>query len=150
MGSCLCTFTVDEFCVNTEQLRQSVKSLWLTYYRDNRSWLTRLGVWVDCGGQRRPSSGFILGVLSTLEPQLTHLLPLIVDLSNNPDRIVMALGLNFNPDEELKLLGDADDDPNSPRYLPAANELNLPLADRPSRLYAKVDESCWGADGERE
>lgn len=30
------------------------------------------------------------------------MLPLIVDLSSNPDRIVVALGLNFNPDDLLK------------------------------------------------
>jgi hypothetical protein len=32
------------------------------------------------------------------------MLPLIVALSNDPDQIVAALGLNFNPDEELKSL----------------------------------------------
>jgi hypothetical protein len=88
--------------VNIEHLRKSLRAQWLTYYRDNRSWLTHLGVWVTCEGERRPSSSFILGTLSTLEPQLIQLLPLIVDLSSNPDRIVIALGLNFNPDDELK------------------------------------------------
>ena len=88
--------------MNIEHLRKSLKAQWLTYYRENRSWLTHLGVWVTCEGERRPSSSFILGTLSTLEPQLIQLLPLIVDLSSNPDRIVIALGLNFNPDEELK------------------------------------------------
>jgi hypothetical protein len=90
--------------VNIQQLRQSLKIQWLNYYRDNRDWLTRVGVWVTCEGERRPSSSFILATLSVLEPQLTQLLPLIVDLSSNPDRIVIALGLNFNPDEELKAL----------------------------------------------
>jgi len=60
--------------VNTEQLRQSLKARWLNYYEENREWLTRLGVWVDCEGERRPSSGFILATLSVLEPNLTHLL----------------------------------------------------------------------------
>jgi hypothetical protein len=32
------------------------------------------------------------------------MLPFIVALSNDPDQIVAALGLNFNPDEELKSL----------------------------------------------
>jgi hypothetical protein len=88
--------------VNIEHLRKTLKAQWLTYYRENRDWLTRLGVWVTCEGERRPSSSFILGTLSILEPQLIQLLPLIVDLSSNPDRIVIALGLNFNPDEELE------------------------------------------------
>lgn len=90
--------------MNIQQLRQSLKIQWLNYYRDNRDWLTRVGVWVTCEGERRPSSSFILATLSVLEPQLTQLLPLIVDLSSNPDRIVIALGLNFNPDEEWKTL----------------------------------------------
>lgn len=90
--------------MNIQQLRQSLKVLWLNYYREHRDWLTRIGVWVTCEGKRRPSSSFILATLSVLEPKLTQLLPLIVDLSSNPDRIVIALGLNFNPDEELESL----------------------------------------------
>jgi hypothetical protein len=88
--------------VDTEHLRASLKDRWLDYYRSNRSWLTRLGVWVTCEGERRPSSSFILATLAILEPKLHEMLPLIVDLSSNPDRIVVALGLNFNPDDLLK------------------------------------------------
>ena len=90
--------------VNIQQLRQSLKVQWLNYYREHRDWLIRIGVWVTCEGKRRPSSSFILATLSVLEPKLTQLLPLVVDLSSNPDRIVTALGLNFNPDEELEAL----------------------------------------------
>ncbi|HEY9626320.1 MAG TPA: DUF5331 domain-containing protein [Coleofasciculaceae cyanobacterium] len=93
--------------MNIEHLRRSLKVQWLDYYRENRVWLTRLGVWVNCEGNRRPSSSFILATLSVLEPQLTQMLPLVVDLSSNPDRIVMALGLNFNPDEELTAIEQA-------------------------------------------
>jgi len=92
--------------MNIDHLRRSLKAQWLNYYRENRVWLTRLGVWVNCEGNRRPSSSFILATLSVLEPQLTQMLPLVVDLSSNPDRIVMALGLNFNPDEELTTMGE--------------------------------------------
>lgn len=136
--------------VNTEQLRQSLKHQWLTYYRDNRPWLTRLGVWVDCAGKRRPSSGFILGVLSSLDPQLPQMLPLIVDLSNNPDRIVMALGLNFNPDEELKAF-EANGNGGEARLLPAG-EAPLTLTDpnNPNRAYSRVDETCRGAGRDSE
>jgi hypothetical protein len=90
--------------VNTEQLRQTVKTKWLDYYRDNRHWLAKLAVWGNYKGQRRPSSSFILATLSVLEPQLPFLFPVIVDLSNDPDRIVSALGLNFNPETELEAL----------------------------------------------
>jgi hypothetical protein len=88
--------------VNSKQLRRSLKIKWLIYYRDNREWIDKLGIWITCDGQRRPSSGFILGALSSLEPNLNNLLPLVVDLSSNPDRIISALGLNISPDEELR------------------------------------------------
>jgi hypothetical protein len=87
--------------MNTASLRTVLKAKWLTYYRDNRQWITRLRVWGTYEEKRRPSSSFILGALSAQEPELMQLLPLIVDLNNNPDRIVAALGLDFNPEDEL-------------------------------------------------
>jgi hypothetical protein len=100
--------------MNIEHLRRALKSEWLTYYRTNRDWIIKLGVWVNCQGQRRPSSSFILGALSSLEPQLTQLLPLVVDLNCNPDRIVIALGLNFNPEDELAALEELEVSPTRP------------------------------------
>ena len=88
--------------MNIQHLRHSLKVKWLLYYRQNRQWLVKLRIWGTYDGQRRPSSSFILASLSNLEPQLIQMLPFIVDLSNNPDQIVAALGLNFNPDAELK------------------------------------------------
>ena len=84
------------------QLRQSLKLMWLNYYRENRDWLVKLGVWVSYEGERRPSASFILATLSVLEPRLTQLMPIVVDLNSNPDRVIKALGLNFTPDDELK------------------------------------------------
>lgn len=140
--------------MNIEQLRRSVKDKWLSYYEENRQWLIRLGVWVNCDGQRRPSSSFILATLSVLEPQLTQLLPLIVDLSSNPDRIVMALGLNFNPDEQLEAIAQARQANGSEglvKMLPAGNQgLNLPTVKKAADLYSKLDESCQGSRGSRE
>ena len=88
--------------MDIQHLRHSLKVKWLLYYRQNRPWLVRLQIWGTYDGQRRPSSSFILATLSNLEPQLTQMFPFIVALSNNPDQIVAALGLNFNPDMELK------------------------------------------------
>jgi Family of unknown function (DUF5331) len=133
--------------VNIEQFRQSLKAQWLDYYRTNRHWLTRVGVWVSCEGQRRPSSSFILATLSVLEPQLTHLLPLIVDLSSNPDRIVIALGLNFNPDEALEALGKGEDAiaEKNPKMLPGGiPEVDFLTQKSP---VAVADESCEGVRG---
>lgn len=92
--------------MNIEQLRHSLKLKWLRYYQQNRSWLVKLQVWGTENGKRCPASSLILGTVSSLEPELTELLPLIVDLNSNPDQIVFALGLNFDPDEELKLMSD--------------------------------------------
>lgn len=111
--------------MNTEHLRQSLKSLWLGYYRENRDWLVKLGVWVNCEGQRRPASSFILATLTLLEPDLLNLLPLIVDLSSNPDRIVIALGLNFNPDDALD---DLEAAAPPVKYLPSSTPVDFPSA----------------------
>lgn len=144
--------------MNTEQLRQSLKHKWLNYYAENRYWIARLQVWVDCDGKRRPSSGFILATLSVLEPQLNHLLPLIVDLSSNPDRIVAALGLNFNPDEYLEKLqksqqkaAPVDSEPaqsitksKTVKLLPASSsEILSPLEPSPKQA-SRIDETCQG------
>jgi Family of unknown function (DUF5331) len=115
--------------MNIEHLRKTLKAQWLNYYRENRSWLTRLGMWVNCEGKRRPSSSFILGTLATLEPELVQILPLVVDLSSNPDRIILALGLNFNPDEELAAIAELDRAPSrslAASSLPAAKVAALP------------------------
>lgn len=143
--------------MNVQQLRRSAKNQWLSYYQANRHWLARLGVWVNCDGQRRPSSSFILATLSVLEPELTQMLPLIVDLSSNPDRIIMALGLNFNPDAELEAMAKtgrklpkpepAGKLPEAPvKQLPAATqEVALPNPRPEVNLHARMDESCQGA-----
>lgn len=92
--------------MNIEQLRHTLKVKWLCYYQQNRSWLVKLQVWGTENGKRCPKSSFILATVSSLEPELTELLPFLVALNNNPDCIASALGLNFDPDEELKLMSD--------------------------------------------
>jgi Family of unknown function (DUF5331) len=126
--------------VNIEHLRQSLKEKWLGYYQENRLWLNRLGVWVNCEGQRRPSSSFILSALSILEPELTTLLPLVVDLNSNPDRIVIALGLNFNPEEEIKHFAKVKAALEDVKLLPAGSK-SYPIAPR----TLKRDEDCEGS-----
>jgi hypothetical protein len=152
--------------VNTQRFRQSVKSQWLNYYIKNRHWIVCLRIWVNCDGQRRPSASFILAALSVLEPDLNQMLPLIVDLSCNPDRIVAALGLNFNPDEHPEVMkriqanriqepenqefSEVEDSINrSIKMLSAGSaELNLPSASPPKQA-AKIDEACTGKDFDR-
>ncbi len=141
--------------MNIEQFRKAVKEQWLSYYAENRVWLTRLRIWVNCDGQRRPSSSFILATLSILEPELNQLLPLIVDLSSNPDKIVAALGLNFNPDEDPSMQqrlqtvatnGKAATN-GKVKLLPAAPQtepISTVASPQISSLLSKMDEACQG------
>ncbi|MFM6727556.1 MAG: DUF5331 domain-containing protein, partial [Dolichospermum sp.] len=83
--------------MDIEHLCQSLKIKWLSYYEQNRSWLVKMRIWKDYDGIRRPSSGYIIATLSILESELKKILPFILDLNNNPDQIIAALGLHFNP-----------------------------------------------------
>jgi len=95
------------FMMNIQQLRHSLKLKWVSYYDNNRSWLEKMRVWGTYDGQRRPCSSFILATVSVLEPQLEEIFPFILELNNDPDQIVAALGLNFNPEEHLDLVESA-------------------------------------------
>ncbi|MEH2290950.1 DUF5331 domain-containing protein [Nostoc sp.] len=90
--------------MNIQQLRQSLKQKWLIYYKQNISWLVKMRIWATYDGLRRPLSGFILATLSVLEPQFDEILSFMLELNNDPDQIVAVLGLNFNPDRELRLI----------------------------------------------
>ncbi|MEM9770580.1 MAG: DUF5331 domain-containing protein [Cyanobacteria bacterium P01_D01_bin.73] len=92
--------------MNLEQLRHNLRQLWLTYYRDNRHWLSQMEVWITYKDQRRPCSSFILATVTVLNPELTQLLPLLADLNPDPDQMVEALGLNFNPERFLGTLSE--------------------------------------------
>ncbi len=94
--------------MNIKQLRESLKIKWVKYYHQNRSWLEKMRIWGTYDGFRRPSSGFMLATLSALEPKLDEIFAFILELNNNPDEIIAALGLNFNPEEQLHLIEDLD------------------------------------------
>jgi len=99
--------------MNIKQLRESLKIKWVRYYHQNRPWLAKMRIWGTYDGYRRPSSGFILATLSVLEPKLDEIFPFILELNNNPDQIIAALGLNFNPDEQLDLIQNIDNHLNN-------------------------------------
>lgn len=155
--------------MDIQQLRQSLKVKWLLYYRRNRPWMTKLRIWGTYDGQRRPSSSFILATLTNLEPQLVQMFPFIVALSNHPDQIVAALGLNFNPEVELKSLSEATNiaeinsnsnavvynspivqtngnsqNGSAPKLPVASQEVRVAPSNRVSNIASWVDESCQG------
>ncbi|MBW4604993.1 MAG: DUF5331 domain-containing protein [Calothrix sp. FI2-JRJ7] len=95
--------------MNIQELRQSLKQKWLYYYQENCHWLEKMQIWAVFDGERRPLSSFVLATVSILEPNLVDILPLLVDLNTNPDDMIAALGLNFNPENELKKLNNDND-----------------------------------------
>lgn len=161
--------------MNIQKLRHGLKVKWLLYYRQHRPWITKLRVWGTYDGKRRPASSFILAALTHAEPELVQMLPFIVNLSNNPDQIVAALGLNFNPEEELKMLTEATaaiaTNTNGNGALPASpvvetntngngngvsrqppktnNGVNSSPVNGASNLPSWVDESCKGVGWNR-
>jgi Family of unknown function (DUF5331) len=90
--------------MNIEELRQSLKLKWLHYYKENRHWLEKMQIWGTFEDERRPLSSFVLATVSVLEPNLIEFLPLIADLNSDPDDVIVALGLNFNPEKLLHLI----------------------------------------------
>lgn len=153
--------------VDIQQLRQSLKVKWLLYYRRNRPWMTKLRIWRTYDGQRRPSSSFILATLTTLEPQLIQMFPFIVALSNHPDQIVAALGLNFNPEVEMRSLTESTNvgdiiasnngstynstvvqtnskNGSAPKLPVASSEVRVAPTSKVSNIASWVDETCTG------
>ncbi len=90
--------------MNIQELRQSLKLKWLHYYKENRHWLEKMQIWATFEDERRPLSSFVLATVSVLEPNLIEFLPLIADLNSDPDDVMVALGLNFNPEKFLHLI----------------------------------------------
>jgi hypothetical protein len=90
--------------MNVQDLRQSLKFKWLQYYRENRHWMEKMEIWSTFEEERRPLSSFILATVTVMEPELIDMLPLLAELNSDPDAMVAALGLNFNPESELALV----------------------------------------------
>ncbi len=119
-----------------QELRQSLKLEWLRYYKNNRHWLEKMEIWATFEGERRPLSSFVLATVTVLEPNLIDILPLLADLNSDPDAVIAALGLNFNPDKYLHLVEVEDyqllDDVNHDRinsdfdYVETTTNTSLP------------------------
>ncbi|NCQ94393.1 MAG: hypothetical protein EWV75_20900 [Microcystis wesenbergii Mw_QC_S_20081001_S30D] len=92
---------------NFEELKAGLKDKWLDYYEVNQSWIrvfmTATNSWINTPDSgKRPSSQLILGVATALETQLFMWMSPFCVLSHDSNRIVDALGLNFDPEIELK------------------------------------------------
>jgi hypothetical protein len=89
-----------------EQIKPSLKTKWLDYYDNNQEWFRLLmdgGDYVDTpDGGRRPAATLILGSMSALEPRLAEILYHFFLVHANFDTVVEVVGLNFDPDLEMK------------------------------------------------
>ena len=88
------------FLENPEQFKAELQDKWLDYYQANRIWLENM----EGKGQTIHNSWFILGVITALETksELKELLQYFLAVSQDSDSIIRALGLNFDPEIELK------------------------------------------------
>jgi hypothetical protein len=111
---------------NFEEIKLRLKKKWLQYYKHNRQWINKYcqencftsvqgstegETWgtaersIDDKRYREvhPPSELIIGAITALEPFLAqYWLTAFVDLYANKEKIVVALGLNFDPELELK------------------------------------------------
>ena len=100
-----------------KQFKAELKDKWLNYYEANRDWLqsfmNKNSSWainVKYEGEledpkytpRRPNAHLILGTITLLEPQTQGWLVLCPHLQTDPNLIIKALGLDFNPELELR------------------------------------------------
>lgn len=100
-----------------KQFKTELKDKWLDYYETNRDWLqsfmNKNSSWatgVKYEGEledpkytpRRPNAYLILGTITVLEPQTQGWLVLCPYLQTDPNLIIKALGLDFDPEIELK------------------------------------------------
>ena len=83
-----------------ERLRVELQEKWLDYYQANRVWLEQLNGY----GHRIDDSWFILGIITALETksELKELLQYFLLVTKDCDSIIKALGLDFDPELELK------------------------------------------------
>ncbi len=111
---------------NFEEIKIRLKKKWLQYYKHNRTWINKYckencyvsvkgslegetwstgdRTWEDPSySEVHPPSELILGAITALEPLLAqYWLTAFVDLYANKEKIIVALGLNFDPELELK------------------------------------------------
>ncbi len=111
---------------NFEEIKIRLKKKWLQYYKHNRTWINKYcqeNCYVSVKGsiegetwttierswddpnyaEVHPPSELIIGAITALEPLLAqYWLTAFVDLYANKEKIIVALGLNFDPELELK------------------------------------------------
>jgi hypothetical protein len=90
-----------------KEIKSTLKDKWLDYYEVNQKWIIELmnahESWVDCSNGSRPVAWIILGAITHAEPQLANVMLPFCELQSDPDKLIKVLGLDFDPDEEVKI-----------------------------------------------
>ncbi|MBE9223335.1 hypothetical protein IQ215_11565 [Cyanobacterium stanieri LEGE 03274] len=92
-------------------MKLKIKDKWLDYWAINKKWITLFceenNDWYDTSDNgKRPPAKLILGIVTALELELSEYLETFLYLNSDEDAIIQALGLDFDPDVELKKLED--------------------------------------------
>ena len=113
---------MSDILTQPKQFKAELREKWLSYYQTNRDWLQHCmnedSGWSDDVdyeedeleeleleedyNPRRPECYFILGVITILEPSVQGLLSFGSGISTRSEKLVEALGLDFDPEIELK------------------------------------------------
>jgi hypothetical protein len=99
------------------ELKTSLKQKWLQYFQVNHPWIARqmeVEYVATPDGGRRPSSYLILGVVSSLEPQLAELMVPFTQLNSDINTLIDVLDLNFDPE---RVQGNPSDFTANPRSI---------------------------------
>ncbi|MGK7881231.1 MAG: DUF5331 domain-containing protein [Crocosphaera sp.] len=91
----------------SQDVMASLKDKWLDFCETNPYWLEEIKNHNSFCAKtpnegKRPHGLLMLGVISAIEPKLTNLIPIFLKLNSNPDSVIKALGLDFDPEIELE------------------------------------------------
>lgn len=95
-----------------------IRDEWLEYCKSNIVWLEELQQLKKNGistlvsetsdGGIRPQASILLGILIGIYPESSTIINVCFQLSPDPNKIVIALGLNFDPLKELEKLAEKE------------------------------------------
>jgi Family of unknown function (DUF5331) len=95
-----------EFLESFENFQAELKEKWLDYYETNVDWIHTLmdstNRWYKLSEGSRPDSMLVLGAVSALDSNCKGLMNSFLKLSIDQNKLVLASGLNFDPDLELE------------------------------------------------
>jgi len=91
------------------EVKKDLKEKWLDYWEINREWIILFCNYSSNRWRKTPDEGkrpmpeIILGIICGLEPNFAeNFMEVFISLNKDSDALIRALGLNFDPDIELK------------------------------------------------